>query len=329
MNPRISLAIEKGIWAPPGDGRIAVFNPDPVTDLSALPAARLHLIQPFQPYCAQWVATGLDTSPVAVPPYSAAIVSLPRSKPEARALIDQAQQLSSGPVLIEGEKTNGIDGVLKELRRRGQVGEVLSKAHGKVFAMTDADIADWRDPGAQEVAGFVTRLGVFSADGPDPGSQLLADVLPSRLGARVADLGAGWGYLSRAILERSHVTSLDLVEAGHVALECARENISDDRAAFHWDDARNWAPKERLDTVVMNPPFHSGRSAEPQLGKAFIENAARILRPAGSLWLVANRHLPYEAVLHAAFGEVREVRLEPGYKVFHAKRPRVAKSEPR
>ena len=53
--------------------------------------------------------------------------------------------------------------------------------------------------------GFTTVPGVFSADAPDRGSVLLAAALPAKLPARVADLGAGWGYLSRAILARDGV----------------------------------------------------------------------------------------------------------------------------
>ena len=45
------------------------------------------------------------------------------------------------------------------------------------------------------------EAGIFSADHIDPGSALLAEHLPKNLRGRVADLGAGWGFLSRAALE--------------------------------------------------------------------------------------------------------------------------------
>ena len=40
----------------------------------------------------------------------------------------------------------------------------------------------------------MTVPGIFSADGIDPASALLADNLPEKLGARVADLGGGWAF---------------------------------------------------------------------------------------------------------------------------------------
>ena len=46
------------------------------------------------------------------------------------------------------------------------------------------------------------------------------------------------------------------------------------------------------------------------------------LLPGGRLWLVANRHLPYEAALGVGFGSVREVAARDGFKVIEAVRAR-------
>ena len=71
----------------------------------------------------------------------------------------------------------------------------------------------------------------------------------------------------------------------------------------------------------MNPPFHQGRAAEPQIGQAFVSAAARILSPSGGLWMVANRHLPYEAELKTRFVQVTEIGGDARFKLFHAARP--------
>jgi 16S rRNA (guanine1207-N2)-methyltransferase len=142
------------------------------------------------------------------------------------------------------------------------------------------------------------------------------------LKGRIADLGAGWGWLSREILRRPAVKSLHLVEADHAALDCARQNVSDARAAFHWADATRWAPETPLDAVVTNPPFHVGRRADPALGRAFLEAGARMLAPHGQLWLVANRHLPYETTLDALFRDVTEIGGDSRFKILQAARKR-------
>ena len=175
------------------------------------------------------------------------------------------------------------------------------------------------------VEGFQTLPGIFSADGPDRGSVLLAATLPAKLSGKVADLGAGWGYLAAEILKRPAVKRLDLVEAEADALDCARVNVTDPRARFHWADATTWRPDSLLDVVVMNPPFHVGRDADPALGAAFIRAARRMLAPNGSLWLVANRHLPYDAALTEHFLVHEDVAGNGGFRVIHATKPKRAK----
>jgi 16S rRNA (guanine1207-N2)-methyltransferase len=279
-------------------------------------------VQGFRPDVEALERRGYAVTPGAEGRFALSVVILPRAREAARARIAEAARLTDGPILIDGAKTSGVDGLLREVRARAEVGEVLSKAHGKVFAATGGDFADWAEEGARTVGdGFVTRPGVFSADGPDRGSVVLAGALPARLGPRVADLGAGWGYLARAILEREGVAEVHLIEAEHAALECARANVSDPRARFHWADATVFAPDAPFDTVVTNPPFHVARAADPGLGRAFIEAARRMLSPRGDLWLVANRHLPYETALRAAFRDVAETGDDSAFKVFHASHP--------
>ena len=114
--------------------------------------------------------------------------------------------------------------------------------------------------------------------------------------------------------------SLDLIEAEARALDCARLNVTDPRAAFHWADV-TVASKTAFDAIVMNPPFHTGRAADPSLGIAFIRSAAAALTPQGRLWMVANRHLPYEETLSKCFRDVSQVAVDAGFKVFQASRP--------
>ncbi|QBF30339.1 class I SAM-dependent methyltransferase [Thalassococcus sp. S3] len=322
MSPRLSLALSEGALSLPETGRIAVFGASPDADLSALPRARCQIVTPLRPAYDHWRAQGYECGTDPAGPFACSIVFLPRAKAAARAVIAQAMALTSGPVLIDGAKTDGIDSLLKEVRKRLPVSGSLSKAHGKLFWLPadPAAFSDWVARPSQ-IDGFTTLPGVFSADGVDPASALLASALPARLGAHVADLGAGWGYLSSAILSRGDLAALHLVEADEVALRCARLNVTDPRARFHWADARHWQPPEPLDTVVMNPPFHTGRSGDPGLGQAFITSASAMLKPSGQLWMVANRHLPYEDTLAQSFREITEPSGDSRFKLIHAARP--------
>lgn len=91
--------------------------------------------------------------------------------------------------------------------------------------------------------------------------------------------------------------------------------------AFHWHDVTTGLGR-RYDTIISNPPFHAqGRADRPDIGRRFITVAAQALQPGGRLWMVANRHLPYEAELLAQqFASVRTVAQDRGFKVFEATR---------
>ncbi len=319
---RLALALDSGAFVLPDAGRIAVLRPRAGDDLSALPKARVVVVTGFRPDHEHFRAMGYEVATAMPDGAAAALVCLPRAKAEARALIAAAcAALPAGaPVAVDGQKTDGIDAMLKDLRALVPVGEAIAKAHGRILAFPAAPLPGWA---AQEtrVEGFVTRPGVFSADGPDRGSALLAAALPAKLPARVVDLGAGWGYLSRHILTRAGVKELHLVEAEAAALDCARANIDDPRAAFHWADATQWQVPHLAGAVICNPPFHSGREADPGLGLAFLRAAARMLAPDGTLWLVANRHLPYDAALRALFRNVEEIGGDGAFRLTRASHP--------
>ena len=77
-------------------------------------------------------------------------------------------------------------------------------------------------------------------------------------------------------------------------------------------------PETVVDAVVCNPPFHTARAADPGLGAGFIRAAAKMLHPGGTLWLVANRHLPYEQALREHFGDVAEIGGDTRFKILTA-----------
>ena len=70
----------------------------------------------------------------------------------------------------------------------------------------------------------------------------------------------------------------------------------------------------------MNPPFHDGGSEDKALGQAFIQRAHGALKSGGVLWIVANRHLPYEQVLTKAFKSAPLEAQTGAFKVYGARK---------
>ncbi len=314
---RLELALASGALSLPASGDILVMRPRAGDDLSALPKDRVVVQTGFKPDYDYFAALGYRMGPS---PAAVAIVCVPRAKADARAMM--AEVRAAAMIVVDGQKTDGVESLLKDCKALGlHVGEALSKAHGKLALVTPTpQLAQWAAQ-PTEFDGFRTLPGVFSADGPDRGSVLLAQVLPAKLPARVADLGAGWGYLARAILAREGVQSLDLIEAEAVALDCARHNITDPRAQFIWGDAVSYKTQKPWDMVVMNPPFHAGREAEASLGMGFIKAAHRGLLNSGQLLMVANRHLPYETLLASLFKQVEVIGGDSAFRLTRAAYP--------
>ena len=166
--------------------------------------------------------------------------------------------------------------------------------------------------------GLWSQPGVFSWDRPDPGSRMLLRHVPTLAGTG-ADFGCGVGLLTLKVLESAAVRRISLVDIDRRAVDAARRNVTDPRAEFAWGDLRHNALRD-LDFVVMNPPFHDGGAEDRGLGEAFIRRAAASLRPGGVCWLVANRHLPYEAHLKTLFASARLAEQADGFKIYEAHR---------
>ena len=312
---RLTLAFDTGLAR--GDGPVALLHPPVGFDLAGLPTPLI--IQPHVALNAAWHNQGFACD-VVLPDrrFALAVVCCTRSKQQTADLIAQAAACAD-IVVVDGQKIDGVDSHYKTLRKLTRVKGMITKAHGRLFWFAGMQLPSLRAVD-QNFHGFITQSGVFSAGAVDSASALLAEALPEHLAGDVLDLGAGWGYLSAEIVKRVGVTRLDLVEADYFALDCAKRNLCDPRAKFHWADARDWTGV--YDAVVMNPPFHTGREGDPELGRAFITAARSCLRPKGTLYMVANRHLPYETTLEQCFAKVLELPGNGRFKLFQASRPK-------
>lgn len=327
---RLSLALDQNALALP-DGAVTLWNPPADLDLGFAPLNQLHFVQGFAPAFDALTASGASVQPRASETKTAAnVVFCHRAKAASFAALADAlaNTTPGGLVAVEGAKTDGIEPVLKALKSRFDGVESYAKAHGKLawFTRPDTlpDLADWTREATHLPDGFVTFPGVFSADGIDKGSALLAQHLPKNLKGAVADFGAGWGYLSRHVLAQEAVKTLDLVEADALALDAARLNIQDPRARFHWADMAKFSGG-LYDVIVSNPPFHTTRLPTPELGQMFINRARAMLASKGQFWMVANRNLPYEQTLTDSFSQVDIVVQTGGFKVICARRPKSQK----
>lgn len=294
-------------------------------------AADLRCIQPQRPDFRRLEAAGLAPAPEADgDDYAGALVLCGKHRGDNENRIAEALQRVSagGTIVVAGGKEDGIQPLRKRLAQLGLSIEALPKYHGWALWFTRPDdvsaaIAALTSKPMLVDGRFHTRAGMFSHEKPDAGSLLLAERLPSDFDGNAADFGAGWGYLSVMLAERSpRLARVDLFEADYNALECAKRNMAENcpsvNARFFWQDLAGEPVKEKYDLVIMNPPFHEGHAAEPSLGQAFVRAAASALKGGGKLLMVANRGMPYEPVLAETMKEHAEVCRNARFKVLSA-----------
>lgn len=293
----------------------------------------LTCVQPFRPDYLALRAAGLAVEPRPVPGklFDGALLLIGKHRGRNEDWLAEAlrQVKPGGMIVICGHKKLGIESLRKTAKAIAPIGDSLSKNHAVVFWFRRPEAVD---PAALDALAlkeglldgrFVTAPGMFSHSAIDKGSAMLVRHFAGRIAGHVADFGAAWGYLGSEVLnEAGKLKSLSLYEADFEALEAAKRNVGTAGVPvnYHWHDVIGEPITETFDTIVMNPPFHAGRGADPSLGQAFIAAAAKRLKPGGRLLLVANRQMPYETGLKAQFRSVQSLEDNSGYKVMEARK---------
>lgn len=344
MDPATDVLFRAWNTDPPtlqhGDA-VLLLGLDPHPEADELAPARVDVVDPWAMTREAWAMVGhgcdVDEDGIVGGAYAAALVRPERQVQGRRGRLARAlRALRPGGLLVVALPTReGGKRLASELAELGaQVEDEDSKARCRwVRARRPEDLTDVEldavlaeDAPRKVLDGtFWSRPGLFSWDEADPGSRLLAASLPDRLGETVADAGAGWGWLSRQILDApERCERLHLLEADARALALAERNLEDhaDRIALHHVDATQPWPVKRLDAVVTNPPFHRHGRHDLGLTEAFLSNAARALLPGGRIWAVAKIDVPLGRLLSGCGLRVEEVATKGSYRVMYGARPR-------
>jgi len=326
---------EKGdIEVPASTGDVLFLGAEPGFSLPQDFPRALHAVQGFRPDFLRLKASGYDAVPQLLSGrrFDLTLVLSGRHRGQNELRIAAALRATSpgGLIVVAGSKGEGAASLKKRLEALTAIAGSEPKYHGLAFWFhrpEDATVVEAilrsENTGLTVEGRFATAPGMFSHDRIDPGSHMLAEHLPDNLSGNIADFCAGWGYLAANVAERCpSVRSIDLYEADFESLEAAKQNLGDvsPETKFFWHDLLSEPVGERYDAIVMNPPFHAGRAAEPNMGQGMIAVAAKSLKKGGRLLMVANRRLPYEQILETAFAEFSEIAGDKAFKVLMARR---------
>ena len=327
---------EAGLLDAPGeDARVLFLNAEPGLRLpDGFPAA-IGLQQDFRPAFRALERSGHTVAPQPEGDnHDLVLIRAGRHRGQNELWVAEAlaRTRPGGRVVVAGGKTDGVASLRKRIAGLCEIDGHASKNHGVVFWLTRTEASaaarqalEAANPPLVLEEGFLTVPGIFSHEHADAGSQLLSANLPSDIKGHVADFGAGWGYLSVKLAQLApKVASIDLLDASFPACVAAKANMNklapQVECRVLWTDLLAEPPERRYDAIVMNPPFHQGRAAEPSIGEGMIRAASAALKRGGRLFLVANRQLRYETALAAGFSRHGETCRDERFKVLWAVR---------
>ncbi|WP_373231642.1 class I SAM-dependent methyltransferase [Cohnella sp.] len=172
--------------------------------------------------------------------------------------------------------------------------------------------------------GFSFRLmsdaGVFSRDGVDYGSRVLIEHMEIPNGARVLDIGCGYGPIgltAARLAPQGHVTLIDINER---AVELARDNAAANgiqNVSFAPSDLFSAVEGETFDVILSNPPIRAGKVIVHNL----FTDSWKYLKPGGTTWVVIQKKQgapSARAKLEDLYGKenVQEVGKDKGFRLY-------------
>ena len=129
-----------------------------------------------------------------------------------------------------------------------------------------------------------TASGVFSAEQVDRGTQVLIDKAPlPSAGAKVLDLGCGYGPIACALGVQVSSAQIFAVDINQRALDLTRKNAR----KLKLDNVSTGDPGDEFDFIYSNPPIRVGKSALHDLLNEWLPRLA----PDGVAYLVVQKHL--------------------------------------
>jgi 16S rRNA (guanine1207-N2)-methyltransferase len=171
---------------------------------------------------------------------------------------------------------------------------------------------------------FATDAGVFAKHGLDFGSRLLIETMDIPPGARVLDVGCGYGPIglfAARLRPDAQVTMLDVNER---AVDLARENAALNglgRVEILQSDLYEAVRGRTFDVIVSNPPIRAGKAVVHRI----FEEAPAHLNPGGALWIVIRKQQgapSARAKLETLFASVEQADRSKGYWILKASQAR-------
>lgn len=304
--------------------------------------ANCQIWQPFYPYTQNIKPYLIDTIDNLEPVYDYVFILPTKQKEETFGYIANGFSAlkENGLLVISAANNAGGQRLQKIFKNLGCDTQHISKNHAKTLwtkkqseALNTAQILQWQESAKIQKPpslSLLTQPGIFGWNKVDKGSKLLSQFLPNDIKGDVADFGCGYGFLSAKLLnQNNNIDSIWCIDADQRSPQICARNLQEinnlresNRTTIKplWTDItdKKNVPHNAFKTIIMNAPFHEGKKADNNIGQNFIRTASHAIKLGGTLYMVANRQLPYEIILDKNFKKIELLTEENGFKCYKA-----------
>ena len=255
-------------------------------------------------------------------------LSLKQNKKTQYLLASLAPHLKQGAaIILVGEKKCGIKSAGTLLKPYADhVNNVDSARHcSLLYCELSHQVAafqqtDWIKTYPIKIDDITLQIcslpGVFSHGELDKGSELLLRNLPATLKGDLLDFGCGAGVIGCYLQKRFPDLAIDMVDINVYALASAKLSLIKNKLNANVFASNVFSDvNKKYNTLLSNPPFHSGKQTNYVAAETFINQSASYLKAQGTLSIVANKFLRYEPILSANYNNLSTSQQNNKFKV--------------
>lgn len=170
---------------------------------------------------------------------------------------------------------------------------------------------------------FSNNSNLFSRDKLDIGTRLFLEHIPRGDFKSILDLGCANGIIGIKAKMLNPTARISFSDDSAMAIESAKTNYKNyfnDEAYFFWTNCFEGQPKNSLDLVLCNPPFHQGNTIGDFIAWQMFKDAYDALKAGGILRVIGNSHLGYQIKLKKLFGNSNIVATNSKFVICDARK---------
>ena len=267
---------------------------------------------------------------IALNSFDCALIHLPRGKALQLEILQLAAAVlkEGGRLVFVGAKREGVKGALKYAKEIFHFAGIVAQKGGYHVGLSQKPPGHSPLPQLSfsqnelmikgEATSLISYPGVFAAGRMDAGAQALIYSMTFQVGASVLDMGCGTGLVGLSAIRKGAIVTFTDVSAR--AVESTRKTLSANNlegTVLLTSGAERCDPGV-FDVIYSNPPFHKGHGVDYETTRYLLDQAVRVLRNKGTLYLVANTFLKYGSWIRDKFTNVGVHYENKQYRVWKA-----------